>query len=72
VLGDGRPRRGTAGALLSAEQQGRGSSGRVLLDGAGTMDASRKGASGPAGVELGPRRGVGVERAEAGCGCRAG
>jgi hypothetical protein len=34
VLGDGRPRHGTVGALLSAEQQGRGSSGRVLLDGA--------------------------------------
>jgi hypothetical protein len=72
VLGDGRPRHGTEGALLSAEQQGRESFGRVLLDGAGTTDASRKGESGPAGVELRPRRGVGVERARVGRGCRAG
>jgi hypothetical protein len=72
VLGVGRPRHGIVGALLNAEQQGRGSSGRVILDGARTTDASRKGASGPAGVELGPRRDVGVERARAGHGCRAG
>jgi hypothetical protein len=38
----GAARLGTAGALLGSEQQGRGSSGRVLLDGAGTTDVSRK------------------------------
>jgi hypothetical protein len=37
--------RGTAGALLGAEQQGRGSSGRVLLDSAGSTGASRTGAT---------------------------
>jgi hypothetical protein len=59
VLGVGRPRHGTVEALLSAEQQGRGSSGRVRLDGAGTTDASRKGA---------PRE---QEGRVGSCGCRA-
>jgi hypothetical protein len=45
VLGVGCPRHGTAEALLGAEQQGRGSSGRVLLDDTGSTGASRTGAT---------------------------
>jgi hypothetical protein len=59
VLGVGRPRHETVEALLSAEQQGRGSSGRVRLDGAGTTNASRKGASREQEGSVGS------------CGCRA-
>jgi hypothetical protein len=49
MLGVGCPRHGTAGALLGAEQQGRRSTGRVLLDGAGSTGASRTGTAAAGG-----------------------